>query len=251
MTMNSPSPMPPPADPPPSIYLASKSPRRQALLRQLGVGFEVLLMREAPGRAADVVEIAADGEPPRHYVERIARTKASVGWERVVKRGVEPRPVLGADTEVVLDDQIFGKPADAAQATSMLTRLAGRTHAVLTGVAVHWHDETFFALSESQVTFRVLSAREIERYVATGEPFDKAGGYAVQDSEFRPAERVDGCYLNVVGLPLCALAAGVQALGVAVPSAAPADGARADMRPPCRYCAAGAPLVANETGSAQ
>jgi septum formation protein len=204
------------AAPPSSIYLASKSPRRQALLQQLGVAFEVLLMREAPGRAADVVEIAADGEPPRHYVERIARTKASVGWERVVKRGMTLRPVLGADTEVVLDDLLFGKPADAAQAADMLARLAGRTHSVLTGVAVHWHDETVFALSESRVTFRELSRSEIKHYVATGEPTDKAGGYAIQGRAAAFIERLEGSYSGVMGLPLFETAAALARVGVSV-----------------------------------
>jgi septum formation protein len=201
---------------PTSIYLASKSPRRQALLQQLGIEFDVLLMREAPGRIADVVEIAADGEPPRHYVERIARTKAGVGWERVVKRGMPLRPVLGADTEVVLDDRLFGKPADAAQAADMLARLAGHTHSVLTGVAVHWHDETMFALSESRVTFRAISRDEIKRYVATGEPMDKAGAYAVQGRAAAFIERLDGSYSGVMGLPLFETAAALARVGVSV-----------------------------------
>ncbi len=200
----------------PSIYLASKSPRRQALLHQIGIAFEVLLLREAPGRAADVVEVAVDGEPPRHYVERIARTKAGVGWERIAKRKVEPRPVLGADTEVVLDDVVFGKPADAAQALEMLARLSGRTHLVLTGVAVHWHDETVFVLSESRVTFRALSGAEIKRYVATGEPFDKAGGYAVQGRAAAFIERLEGSYSGVMGLPLFETALALARVGVSV-----------------------------------
>ena len=103
------------------IYLASKSARRRELLSQIGVGFDVLKLREGPGRAADVVEVVEDGEPPLHYVERIARTKANAGWKRMQERGLPTRPVLGADTEVVLDDAIFGKPhdADAARATAM------------------------------------------------------------------------------------------------------------------------------------
>jgi septum formation protein len=97
----------------PAIYLASKSPRREELLRQLGVEYVLLRLREAPGRERDLVEGALDNEPPLHYVERIARTKAAVGWQSVLRRGLPPRPVLGADTEVVLDGTIFGKPSGA------------------------------------------------------------------------------------------------------------------------------------------
>ena len=103
-----------------ALYLASRSPRRQALLRQIGVAFEELKLREAPGRHRDVVEEARDAEPPLHYVERIARTKATVGWKRMEQRALPPRPVLGADTEVVLDEAIFGKPADVDAARRML-----------------------------------------------------------------------------------------------------------------------------------
>ncbi len=120
----------------PAVYLASKSPRREELLRQLGVEFASLRLRESPERERDIVEGARDAEPPRHYVERIARTKATIGWQRMLQRGLPPRPVLGADTEVVLDDAIFGKPKDAADAARMLTLLSGRMHHVLTAVAL-------------------------------------------------------------------------------------------------------------------
>jgi septum formation protein len=201
----------------PALYLASRSPRRQALLQQLGVPFELLLMREAAGRAADVVEEAEDGEPPRHYVERIARTKASVGWERLQKRQLPLRPVLGADTEVVLDDVVFGKPVDAKDAAAMLGRLAGRTHEVLTGVALRFEDEVSFALSISQVTFGQPSRAEIDAYVATGEPLDKAGGYAVQGRAAAFIERIDGSYSGIVGLPLFETARLLRNVGKRVP----------------------------------
>ncbi|MEO6929570.1 MAG: Maf family protein, partial [Casimicrobiaceae bacterium] len=142
---------------PSRIYLASHSPRRQDLLRQLGVAFDVILLRSAPGRMADVVEEARDGEPPQHYVERIARTKATVGWERLAKRSLAMRPVLGADTEVVLDNEVLGKPIDAAHAARMLARLAGHTHDVLTGVALRYDNGIAFALSASRVKFVALS----------------------------------------------------------------------------------------------
>src|SRR5512137_1897643 len=122
----------------PVIYLASKSPRREELLRQLGVEYAPLRLREATGRDRDVAEVAHDAEPPLHYVERIARTKATIGWQRVLQRALPRHPVLGADTEVVLDGTIFGKPKDAADAARMLALLSGRTHQVLTAVAFCW-----------------------------------------------------------------------------------------------------------------
>ena len=185
-----------------SIYLASRSPRRQELLLQLGIDFEELRLRNAPGRHRDVVEEALDGEPALHYVERIARAKASMGWKRMVERALPPRPVLGADTEVVLDDVIFGKPADLDAARAMLARLAGRTHDVVTAVALRWQDDIEVALSVSHVTLRKLSSGEIERYIATGEPYDKAGGYAIQGRAAAFVTRLEGSYSGVMGLPL-------------------------------------------------
>lgn len=187
---------------PSRIHLASHSPRRQELLRQLGVEFDVLLLRSAAGRAPDVLEESRDGEPARHYVERIARTKASVGWERVGKRGLPAWPVLGADTEVVLDDQVLGKPADDTHATDMLSRLAGRTHDVLTGVALRDRDEIVFALSATRVRFVPLSRTQIANYVKSGEWRDKAGGYAIQGRAAASIEHIDGSYSGVMGLPL-------------------------------------------------
>ncbi len=186
----------------PVIYLASKSPRRRDLLKQLGVAFEELRLREAPGRIRDVVEESLDDEPAAHYVERIARTKASVGWKRMEQRGLIPYPVLGADTEVVQGNEIFGKPRDAAHAAEMLRRLSGRQHDVLSGVALKRDDEILFALSVTHVTFRTLSDAEIEHYVATGEPLDKAGAYAIQGRAGAFATRLDGSYSGVMGLPL-------------------------------------------------
>lgn len=199
-----------------SIYLASKSPRRQALLRQIGVSFDVLLLREASGRAPDVVEETKDGEPPHHYVERIARTKATVGWQRMQKRGLMPRPVLGADTEVVLGDRIFGKPRDVTDAARMLTALAGRTHHVMTAIALHAEDEVVVEISNSSVTFAPLTPDEIARYVATGEPFDKAGGYAVQGRAAAFITRLEGSYSGVMGLPLAETASALARIGTPV-----------------------------------
>ena len=186
----------------PALYLASKSPRRQALLRQLGVEFETLLLREAPGRERDIVEEALDAEPPAHYVERMARTKAQVGWQRMQSRKLAERPVIGADTEVVLDGEIFGKPRNADDAARMIRRLCGRSHQVLTAVALRHRDGTEVEMSVSRVTLRRLGAAEIEHYVASGEPFDKAGAYAVQGLAAAFISRLEGSYSGVVGLPL-------------------------------------------------
>jgi septum formation protein len=186
----------------PSVYLASKSPRRQELLRQLGVEFEELRLREAPGRRRDVVEVLRKDEPPLDYVKRIARTKAAVGWHRMGRRGLAPRPVLAADTEVVVDGAVLGKPESAADAITMLQGLSARAHDVITAVAVRWNTQVILAVSTSRVTFRELNGDEIERYVATGEPFDKAGGYAIQGRGAVFIRHLDGSYSGVMGLPL-------------------------------------------------
>ena len=186
----------------PSVYLASKSPRRQELLRQIGVEFEELLLREAPGRRRDIVEVPRKDEAPFEYVKRVARTKAAVGWHRMGRRDLTPKPVLAADTEVVIDGAVLGKPEDAADAASMLARLSDRTHEVVTAVAIRWNAQIVLGLSVSRVTFRTISHDEIERYIATGEPFDKAGGYGIQGAASAFVRRVDGSYTNVVGLPV-------------------------------------------------
>lgn len=198
----------------PDLYLASRSPRRQELLRQIGVSFELLRLREASGRQRDVVEIAHDGEPPLHYIERIARTKAAVGAEHMRRRGLTPRPVLGADTEVVLDGIIFGKPRDAADAARMLTRLSGRTHHVTSAVAVSHEGEVIAEIATSAVSFRELAPDEIDRYVATGEPADKAGAYAIQGRAAAFVTRLEGSYTGVMGLPLYETAGLLARIGV-------------------------------------
>jgi septum formation protein len=200
----------------PLLYLASRSPRRHALLAQLALEFEPLLLREAPGRERDVVEEALDAEPAAHYVERMARTKAQVGWQRMQQRKLGERPVLGADTEVVLDGEVFGKPRGAEDAARMLKRLSGRTHQVLTAIAVRHRDRTEVEVSLSKVTLRRLGAAEIARYVATGEPLDKAGAYAIQGRAAAFVSRLEGSYTGVVGLPLCETAAILARIGMPV-----------------------------------
>ena len=200
----------------PVLYLASRSPRRELLLRQLDIEFETLLLREAAGRERDVVERAEDAEPPEHYVERIARTKAQVGFQRMQNRKLAERPVLGADTEVVLDGEIFGKPRHVDDAIRMLKRLSGRTHQVLTAVALRHRDRTDVELSITRVTLRRLGATEIERYAATGEPLDKAGAYAIQGRAAAFVSRLEGSYTGVVGLPLYETASLLSGAGVPV-----------------------------------
>jgi len=202
--------------PAPAIYLASKSPRRQELLRQLGIDFTELLLREAPGRRRDVVERPRADEPAADYVKRVARTKASIGWHRMQQRGLAPMPVLGADTEVVLDGEIFGKPADAEGAARMLALLSGRTHEVLTAIAIRWERQVVLALSVSSVSLRALADEEIARYVATGEPFDKAGAYAVQGRAAAFIQRLEGSYSGVMGLPLFETAEALACIGFRV-----------------------------------
>ena len=200
----------------PHIHLASKSPRRQTLLRQLGIDFDVLKLREAPGRERDVIEGARDAEPPLHYVERMARTKVAAGWQRMRQRMLPEWPVLSADTEVVLNGVIFGKPADADEAQRMLKILSGQTHQVITAVAVRLDERTEVELSISTVAFRPLTAQEIEHYVATGEPADKAGAYAIQGKAAAFITRIDGSFSGVVGLPLAETAELLARLGMPV-----------------------------------
>jgi nucleoside triphosphate pyrophosphatase len=191
----------------PSVYLASKSPRRQELLRQLGVEFDELLLREAPGRRRDIVEASRKGEPAQEYVKRIARLKASVGWHRMQRRGLAPKPVLGADTEVVLD---------AAAAVAMLAAMSDRTHEVITAVAIRWQTQIAQAVSTSRVTLRAIARDEIERYVATGEPFDKAGAYAIQGKAAAFVQHLEGSYSGVMGLPLFEMAEILARIGFPV-----------------------------------
>lgn len=185
------------------IYLASRSPRRRELLHQIGVRFEVLLLRESAGRPPDVDETPLPGEAPDAYVTRVCGAKAEIGVLRVKQRGLPLLPVLAADTAVVVDGRILGKPNGGAEAADMLRALSGRAHEVLTGVTVDCGGRIATRLSVSQVTFRVLSDEEIRRYVLTGEPLDKAGAYAIQGRAAAFATALNGSYSGVMGLPLC------------------------------------------------
>lgn len=200
-----------------SIYLASRSPRRRELLRQIGVTFEIIPLREAPRHPADVDETPRPGETPEAYVLRVAceKARAAVGITRA--RRLAGRPVLAADTTVVCDDMILGKPENAAAALRMLTSLAGRAHRVLTAVAVKAGDVIDTRVSESQVWFRALTAEEIRRYIATGESTDKAGAYAVQGRAAAFITRIEGSYSGIMGLPLAETAELLRSHGISVP----------------------------------
>lgn len=188
-----------------SIYLASASPRRSQLLTQIGVPHEIF--------AVALDEDRLPGEPPRVYVERLARDKARAAGAALAGR--PRRPVLAADTSVVLGDEIFAKPADEADCVRMLMALGGRTHEVMTGVAVLAGDTLLADLCVSRVTFRRLEEGECRRYWACGEPRDKAGSYAVQGLAAVFIERLEGSYSGVMGLPLFETARLLGAAGVA------------------------------------
>jgi septum formation protein len=198
---------------PNSIYLASKSPRRRELLEQIGVQYELLLMRELAPRL-DIDESPRQAETPHAYVERVVELKAGVAMMVMRERKWQPRPILTADTTVSLDGTILGKPADADQAVSMLKRLSGETHQVLTAVMVTTAGETFRTLTTSMVTFSTLSEDEIRRYVDTGEPMDKAGAYGVQGRAAKFIAKLSGSYSGVVGLPLFETAGLLKHAGV-------------------------------------
>jgi septum formation protein len=186
------------------IYLASKSPRRQELLRQLGITFEPLWPLADEAEAAEALEIRLPGETPVQYVQRVALAKLQAACERRLSRGLPPLPILTADTTVALGNTILGKPADANEACSMLQALSGKTHKVLTAVALarpeSWQPKV--VLSRSRVLFARLSITQIREYVATGEPMDKAGAYAYQGAAARFVRKIEGSASGIIGLPL-------------------------------------------------
>ena len=184
------------------IYLASRSPRRRELLKQAGIAFDLLLLRSDLRRGVDVDEAPLPGEAPVAYVTRVVGAKAEAGWRHVLMRRLPPSPVLAADTTVVLDGEIVGKPDNAEHAQQLLRRLSGRTHEVLTAIAVARGERVDTALSMSTVEFRELADSEIRRYVATGEPLDKAGAYAIQGRAAVFVRAITGSYSGIMGLPL-------------------------------------------------
>ena len=159
------------------IYLASKSPRRRELLRQIGVEFEMLMFSDLGGKDGAVSETPHENEVPEEYVSRIARAKAEQGWNAVFARKLLPRPVLAADTTVTIDGLILGKPANTEDAIATLKLLSGRTHLVLTSVAVIVNDKLLTILQQSEVTFTNIPEDIMRTYCALPEPYDKAGSY--------------------------------------------------------------------------
>lgn len=189
----------------PDIYLASQSPRRQELLEQIGVDYEVLLV--------DVDEQVQDNERAQDFVCRVALDKARAGWRMLPEDS--RRPVLGADTVVVTGSGILGKPRDREHATRMLQQLSGRTHTVLTAVALVGPTEAV-QVRTSYVTFRTVTTAECEAYWDTGEPADKAGGYAIQGRAAIFISRIEGSYSGVMGLPLFETAELLKESGITI-----------------------------------
>jgi septum formation protein len=192
------------SSPPHEIVLASSSPRRRDLLAQVGVSFQIV-----PG---EVDETPLAGETPEAHVIRLSLDKVREVAGRLRQSG---RWFIGSDTVVVRDGAILGKPADAGDAARMLASLAGRSHQVISGYAVHDRQSgrTISAAVTTKVFFKDLTSREIEGYIATGEPFDKAGAYAIQGIGAFMIPRIEGSYTNVVGLPLCAVISALEELG--------------------------------------
>ena len=182
------------------IYLASTSPRRSQLLDQLGVRHE-LLVADAD-EDAEALEATRRGELPAAYVQRVTLAKLRAARARLARRGLRVAPILCADTTVALGRRILGKPADAADAARMLTQLAGRAHRVISGVALFDGTRTASRLNTSRVRFGAISSAEIAAYIASGEPFGKAGAYAIQSEAARWIEHIAGSYSGIMGLPL-------------------------------------------------
>ncbi|MEW9900398.1 Maf family protein [Chitinivorax sp. PXF-14] len=187
------------------IYLASASPRRRELLAQLGVPLEVI--------RTDIDETPLPGELPRDYTERLAREKAEAGWAMLNRFNLPHRPLLAADTTVVLGDEIIGKPADRADAAVILRKLSGSEHQVITSVALRDDSRCELRTSVSTVRFKKLSEAEIDAYIATGEPMDKAGAYGIQGFAAIFIEEMRGSFTGIVGLPLHETASLLAAFG--------------------------------------
>jgi septum formation protein len=187
------------------VWLASQSPRRQELLHQIGVRFE--LLAPGPDEDAEALEAFRVGESPTQYVERVVLAKAAAASERLLRRHGEPKsgraaPILVADTTVAIGGRMLGKPADDAQARDMLQALSGRSHRVLTAVAVVRAGRLDHTISVSRVRFERLSPSAIDAYVASKEPFGKAGGYGIQGLAAAFIRRIEGSYSGIMGLPL-------------------------------------------------
>jgi septum formation protein len=201
------------------VYLASQSPRRSQLLTQIGVLHQLLLPE--PDEDAEALEVVLPGEAPAVYVQRVTALKLIAATARFIRasglkgseNGLDLPCIICADTTVALGRTIYGKPLNAVDAARMLGELSGRTHRVLTAVAVGCGERAFYALSESRVTMSVLSSAQIQAYIDSGEPFGKAGSYAVQGRAAVFIERITGSFSGIMGLPVHETAALLRAAG--------------------------------------
>ena len=198
------------------IYLASRSPRRRDLLAQIGVRFDAFLFRGDPRADAEIDETPLPNEKADDYVIRVARAKAAFAARLLSSRHLLPRPILSADTTLDIDGEIIGKPRNENDAQQILARLSGRSHRVLTAIAVTDQIRLDYRLSCSEVKFRELDADEIRRYVMSGEASDKAGAYAIQGRAAAFVQEIHGSHSGVVGLPLCDTAILLKQFGITV-----------------------------------
>ena len=196
------------------VYLASQSPRRRELLDRIGVRHELLLADA--DEDVEALEATRAGESPEAYVERVTRAKLSAAKRRLRARGLVPAPILCADTTVAIGARILGKPLDGADAARMLALLSGRSHRVVSAVAVAARGRSRLAFSVSRVRFATIAPARIERYVASGEPFGKAGAYAIQSGAAAWIEKIEGSYTGIMGLPLHETAALLEWAGLDV-----------------------------------
>ena len=194
------------------VYLASQSPRRRQLLEQLGVRYELLLPDATED--AEALEVVLKNEAPAAYVKRVTNLKLDAAVARLKRQQLQPAPILCSDTTVALGQIIYGKPNDAKDAKRMLADLSGKSHRVLTAVAVQSGRKRFDALSTSKVTFDEMTQKQISAYVATGEPLGKAGAYAVQGRAALYITKIDGSYSGIMGLPIRETALLLQAAGI-------------------------------------
>lgn len=200
------------------IYLASRSPRRQELLHQIAVRFEILdIPVQNPAHPDMVDETVCSGEKANDYVKRLAREKAEYAWQFLQTQNRKKRPVLTADTTVVIGEQILGKPQNRKEAFDMLSLLSGKTHRVLTGVAVKKDDRLFQTVQTSSVTFAPLTQENIEAYIDTDEPYDKAGGYGIQGMAGKFIKHIEGSYSGIMGLPLYETTGLLRKAGIFIP----------------------------------
>ena len=196
------------------VYLASQSPRRRQLLEQLGVQYELLLADASED--AEALELVLKNEAPAAYVKRVTALKLDAAVARLVRRKLPPAPVLCSDTTVAMGRTIYGKPENAQDAERMLSELAGKTHRVLTAIAVQQGAQRFQAVSTSRVSFEPMTAEKINAYVATGEPMGKAGAYGIQGRVAMHIMRINGSYSGIMGLPLWETASLLQAAGIKI-----------------------------------